>query len=101
MFALTAAVRAPHLGLIVTQDEDNWVDRASTFRAAIARGDWAATYRTGHPGVTTMWLAGLGMGSLASDLSDRRERLVTRSADFMPALEAGRRPMVIANAVLL
>ncbi len=36
-----------------------WQTRARAFMEAIARGDWASTFQAPHPGVTTMWLAGL------------------------------------------
>jgi len=36
-----------------------WQTRAKAFMEAIARGDWASTLQAPHPGVTTMWLAGL------------------------------------------
>jgi hypothetical protein len=37
-----------------------WQTRAQAFMDAVAGGDWAATLQAPHPGVTTMWLAGLG-----------------------------------------
>jgi hypothetical protein len=37
-----------------------WQTRAKTFMDAVASGDWATTLQAPHPGVTTMWLAGLG-----------------------------------------
>ena len=37
-----------------------WQQRARAFTEALAQGDWAATLQAPHPGVTTMWLAGLG-----------------------------------------
>ena len=37
-----------------------WQTRAKAFMEAVAAGDWPATLQAPHPGVTTMWLAGLG-----------------------------------------
>ena len=37
-----------------------WQARAKAFMEALATRDWAATLQAPHPGVTTMWLAGLG-----------------------------------------
>jgi hypothetical protein len=36
-----------------------WQARAKAFMEAIARADWSSTLQAPHPGVTTMWLAGL------------------------------------------
>jgi hypothetical protein len=54
--------RAPAFDTVITTDESYWMQRSTRFTAALARGDWAATYRSGHPGVTTMWAGVLGMG---------------------------------------
>ncbi|HEX3247617.1 MAG TPA: glycosyltransferase family 39 protein, partial [Chloroflexota bacterium] len=106
--ALAAAVmllaliaRSPGLDLFPTQDEDNWLDRSSAFSSALQHHDWRATYRSGHPGVTTMWLATLGIGSYAQPLASRTERLVTRVPEFMPALELARHAMIAFNSVLI
>ncbi|NIV31561.1 MAG: hypothetical protein GWN58_19365, partial [Anaerolineae bacterium] len=34
-----------------------WYDRAIRFSDALLGRDWAATYQSYHPGVTTMWLS--------------------------------------------
>jgi len=36
-----------------------WQSRARAFMEALETGDWSATLQAPHPGVTTMWLAGL------------------------------------------
>lgn len=38
-----------------------WSDRAFHFGQAVLDGDWAMTFRRYHPGVTIMWLAGIGL----------------------------------------
>jgi hypothetical protein len=38
-----------------------WYDRAIHFTDALLARDWAATYQSYHPGVTTMWLSGIGL----------------------------------------
>lgn len=48
-----------------------------------------------------MWLASLGMGSLADPLAGRSERLVTRVPTFMAALEAARHAMIAFNSGLI
>jgi 4-amino-4-deoxy-L-arabinose transferase-like glycosyltransferase len=77
------------------------MDRGSAFSRALQRQDWSATYRSGHPGVVTMWLATLGMGSFAGPLVDRSERLVTRAPEFMPALEAARHAIIVFNSIIV
>jgi hypothetical protein len=38
-----------------------WYYRAIHFGDAVLAGDWAATYQSYHPGVTTMWLVGAAL----------------------------------------
>jgi dolichyl-phosphate-mannose--protein O-mannosyl transferase len=38
-----------------------WYDRSHNFWQAIRDGEFEETYQQYHPGVTTMWVAGLGM----------------------------------------
>ena len=40
-------------------DETTWLRRGDTFIASVKLGDFSKTLVTHHPGVTTMWLAGL------------------------------------------
>ena len=99
LFLLALTPRAVGVGLYMTQDEDIWLNRASAFGVAIRHGDWQGTYRSGHPGVTTMWLASLGLGSWVERLDGRQERLITEVPGIMAALEAARRPFVVASSV--
>jgi 4-amino-4-deoxy-L-arabinose transferase-like glycosyltransferase len=101
VFAAALFARAPALDLFPTQDEDNWMDRGSQFSRALSRQDWRDTYRSGHPGVVTMWLATIGMGDVAEPLVNRSDRQVTRAPEFMPALERARHAMIIFNSVLI
>lgn len=62
LVALVIAFLAPRLaslGRFVTADEPTWGKRAASFYYALADGDFANTYQTGHPGVTTMWAGAL------------------------------------------
>src|SRR5829696_606654 len=44
-----------------TIDEaDHWILRVRLFSEALDRRNWAGTNLTGHPGVMTMWLGGIG-----------------------------------------
>src|SRR6188508_2878410 len=46
----------------VTTDELFWIGRSAAFGRAIETGQLGQTFQTGHPGVTTMWTAWIGMG---------------------------------------
>src|SRR5215213_785140 len=57
LFLIALYPRVTRLADFITTDEAyHWVDRVAGFSDAIARGRWAQTILTGHPGVTTMWL---------------------------------------------
>jgi hypothetical protein len=88
----------------VTTDELFWVGRAAAFGRGIETGQLGQTLQTGHPGVTTMWTAWLGMGpTLARDLAPSRKdvsrREVTQSPSFMPALASARRAFGVVTAL--
>ena len=55
LLAGIAVPRMVALGRFVTADEPTWGKRAASFYFALTEKDYAATYLTGHPGVTTMW----------------------------------------------
>jgi 4-amino-4-deoxy-L-arabinose transferase-like glycosyltransferase len=55
LLAAIAVPRMAALGRFVTADEPTWGKRAASFYFALTERDYAATYQTGHPGVTTMW----------------------------------------------
>jgi hypothetical protein len=38
-----------------------WYTRAIEFGDAVLDGDWSHTFQRYHPGVTTMWLSGVGL----------------------------------------
>src|SRR3954469_21376451 len=59
---LGVAARLDGLNLAYTSDEGYWLQRSVTFGNAILAGDWAATARSGHPGVTVTWLGFLAIG---------------------------------------
>lgn len=59
---LALIFRLFHLGQFVTRDEINfWLRRSDAFWRALINGDPAATAISVHPGVTTMWLGGMGL----------------------------------------
>jgi 4-amino-4-deoxy-L-arabinose transferase-like glycosyltransferase len=61
LFLLALVPRVLDPGRPVTWDEPKWVNRSLRFAKALEEGELKKTFQVGHPGVTTMWLAGLGM----------------------------------------
>jgi hypothetical protein len=62
LYIVALLPRLLDLGAFITWDELIWVHRSVHFSQAILSSDWAATFRTGHPGVIATWLGALGMG---------------------------------------
>ncbi len=54
--AASLGLRVVGLDAFIVDDEVRWTCRSIGFRDALAHGDWASTFRTGHPGVVTTWL---------------------------------------------
>lgn len=62
VFLVALLPRVIGLADFLTADEvHHWITRTERFSAAISTGRWADTILTGHPGVTLMWLASLGL----------------------------------------
>ncbi len=62
LFFLALGPRMAGLNLFLTKDENTWLGgRTQRFVLALLNADWTATYQKHHPGVTTMWAAGLGL----------------------------------------
>lgn len=70
------APRAHNLSSAYMIDEGLWLDRSERFIEAVSAFDPGAAFTTGHPGVTTMWIAGIAQKTLPSDapLQDRYAR---------------------------
>ena len=58
-FAIAAIPRFLSLESHWSNDESRWLSRGSVFIYAIKQGDFSKTSIAPHPGVTTMWIAGL------------------------------------------
>ncbi len=72
----------------------NWLDRATGFREAMLAGDYAATVRTEHPGVTTMALGAVGLWL--------RDVFAPESGpQQLPTMYAVRAPVILLNALVL
>jgi len=61
IFVLALLPRIMDLNVFITPDEPKWTCRSTNFRAGLAKGNFAQTYQTGHPGVITMWIGTLAM----------------------------------------
>ncbi len=64
MLVAVAALLPRLIGLadfFTTDEAYHWISRTERFAAAVEEGRWADTVLTGHPGVTLMWLGGLGL----------------------------------------
>ncbi len=60
IFLVAFIPRAWALDVFITIDETRWIPRSMNFLLALLSGDWASTFRVGHPGVTTMLCVSLG-----------------------------------------
>ena len=80
-----------------------WYYRAVEFGDALAARDWAATYRSYHPGVTTMWLAGIGLRFFAWQRGLSSEQLLrlepTQPGTVDGAVRAGVVPLALVIAL--
>jgi hypothetical protein len=101
IFALAAGIRLANLGTYVTIDESRWVQRGSDFWALMGQGNNEDTFIIGHPGVTTMWTALIGLGPERarhfSFLEGRDD--ATRRDGYYEALIASRRPFALVGAL--
>lgn len=105
VFAIALVARTVGINLFVTPDEDNWMRRAANFSRALQSGRYQQSLQSGHPGVTTMWVASLGMGSdavrLAGATTSDPSTIVTKSPDWDWLFLRARYAMVAASSALL
>jgi hypothetical protein len=111
VFLLIALPRWLIVDQTATADETKWVARAANFSTALRKGDIANTYQSEHPGVTTMWAGAIGLNVLlpgsTSQLPGQLEPyeldriLLDLGYTPLQALVAGRRVMVLLNALAL
>jgi hypothetical protein len=60
IFGMALPPRLLNLDVFIGPDEFSWVERSANFAQALAAGDLAETYQTGHPGVTLLWSETIG-----------------------------------------
>jgi hypothetical protein len=101
LLVVAAVVRLYAIDAYVTIDESRWVQRAADFWALTRQGNREDTFIIGHPGVTTMHTALLGMGPERarhfSFLEGRTD--ATRRDGYFDALVASRRPFALIGAL--
>ena len=61
LFVLAVVPRVLHLDVSLTPDEPVWIEGAVRFFQALLSRDYAHAYHLASPGITTMWVAGLGL----------------------------------------
>lgn len=59
LFAIASLPRLLSLSAHWSSDEVRWLRRSTNFMSAITQGEFSETLIAYHPGVTTMWIAGL------------------------------------------
>src|SRR5215217_6046399 len=95
LLVLAAALLPRVLGLadFFTIDEaDHWILRVRLFSEALGQHNWAGTNLTGHPGVMTMWLGGLGRRlAIANSIAP--------SSDSAAYLAMLRLPLAVTNSL--
>ena len=87
VLAVSLALRLASLDAFVASDELKWTCRSLGFREALMQGDWAGTFRVGHPGVITTWL-----GTLALPQSATAVETCLRTEDASLPTRAGETP---------
>jgi 4-amino-4-deoxy-L-arabinose transferase-like glycosyltransferase len=105
LFLLALGPRALGLDVFITPDERRWIERSVQFFSALSVGDWADTFQTGHPGVTTKWTGTVGL--LARYLSQTRQpslvglRAFLETVPLRPSVSAEYLPVMRFPTVLL
>jgi hypothetical protein len=82
-----------------------WYERSIRFGDAVLARDWAGTFQRHHPGVTTMWLSGIGLKVFAGARGVSSEQLLG-AAPIQPgvisqAIVAGVIPLALVIALCI
>ncbi|MEO8085118.1 MAG: phospholipid carrier-dependent glycosyltransferase, partial [Ardenticatenales bacterium] len=94
VFALALGPRLWRIDAHLTPDEMRWVCRTVGFHTGLATGDLPLTLQTGHPGVVTMWLGGLGL-PVAPEAAWSKACLESRSSELLYALGSADRHIIL------
>lgn len=96
--------RLSGLDLVFTSDEGYWMQRTVRFGEAVYRGDYASTFRSGHPGVTVMWtgLAGIGRAGVESNnaVTISNPQFLARARNYGQLMRQSRRAVATVTAML-
>jgi 4-amino-4-deoxy-L-arabinose transferase-like glycosyltransferase len=84
---LGIGARLDGLNLAYTSDEGYWLQRTVAFGNAVLDGDWAATARSGHPGVTVMWVGLFGIGAEQARAYGGERSLNSGILEMQPGVE--------------
>src|SRR5215203_2976262 len=71
LFLAALLPRLARIDAFITADERRWLQRSADFLFALNRGDYAATYQAGHPGVTVMWAGAAGIMAKLPDYPEK------------------------------
>jgi 4-amino-4-deoxy-L-arabinose transferase-like glycosyltransferase len=103
LFALALLPSLVSLDQHLTADDQDWVRRAVRFSQAVQRGNWRATYQSGHPGVPVLWLASAAIGPQRSaELARLIGELpaLEKAPAYLPAIYDVRRVLALVSAGL-
>jgi len=82
-----------------------WYYRAIHFSDALLARDWAGTYQSYHPGVTTMWLSAVGLGLFAWQQGLSPDQMLriepTKPGTIDDAVVAGVVPLALVIALCI
>ncbi|MFN8633836.1 MAG: glycosyltransferase family 39 protein [Chloroflexota bacterium] len=102
---LGIGVRLHGLDRAYTSDEGYWLQRTVRFGDALLNGNWVGTARSGHPGVTVMWVGLLGIGPSQIHAYAGEYAVSAATLEAVPGAErllsAGRAAVAVVAAVLL
>ncbi len=92
LVTIAALPRLLGLGDFVTVDEGyHWIRRVADFSRALQLHQWQNTNLTGHPGVMTMWLGGLGYWLMETGIAAPRQ-----GVEYLAMLRA---PLALIHAL--
>lgn len=100
VFILSLVPRVLDLAVFVGPDEFSWVVRSTRFIEALGRGDLAATYQTGHPGIALLWVEAIGAG-VRWLFSPADWASINSPEKSMAVLSHKRQIVAVANALIV
>jgi hypothetical protein len=103
-FVLLASLATRLVGLDAFRvaDEARWMCRVIGFRHALLQGDWANTFRVGHPGVVTTWLGAAFAPAESDGVRDMcQASLDGRQLEKVGGSQAERHQLLVALNYLL